>query len=70
MGGRPIRGNEWLSTSGHSACTACHVEMRISFEREKIDHRVHWCFLYFFLVSCDFFLRTYTAVMKTEGSVF
>lgn len=36
MGGRPIRANERLSTSGHSACTARRAEMRISFERGKL----------------------------------
>lgn len=36
MGGKPIRGNEWLSTPGHSACYTCQVKMRISFERMKM----------------------------------
>lgn len=26
MGGEPIRGNEWLSTLGHSACYTCGIE--------------------------------------------
>lgn len=37
MGGRPIRGNEWLSSSGHSACTARRVEIRVSFEWRKLS---------------------------------
>lgn len=47
MGGRPIRGNEWLSTTGYSACTTCHVEMRISFERKKIDQEFNGVFYTF-----------------------
>ncbi len=55
MGGRPIRGNEWLSTIGHSACTTCHVEMRISFERRKLTIEFNDVSFLIFVVSLGFF---------------
>lgn len=51
MGGWPIRGNEWLSTTGHSAC---HVEMRNSFERRKLTLELNDVSL-IILVSLGFF---------------
>lgn len=54
MGGRPIRGNEWLSTTGHSSCTVCHVEMRIYFVRRKLTVEFNNVF-FIFLVSLDFY---------------
>lgn len=60
MGGRPIRGNEWLSTTGHSACTACHVEMRISFERQNLTMKFNSSsYSFYFLLI---FLTTYKLV--------
>ena len=46
MGGRPIRGNERLSTSGHSACSSRHVETRRSFEKRENCPQSWKCFFY------------------------
>lgn len=62
MGGRPIRGNEWLSTTGRSACTVCHVEMRFSFERGKLTIEFTCVSLLVILVPFDFFLSSYKSL--------